>query len=113
MHPRRDVCLAFSIFAGINVIFDESLGISTELRTAYAVFIILSLVAAVVAFACRIIAAHSMHQVRDSRHKQLTGAREFRRPKVVRRFPRLAYVCRPSDRSSVQVSARRPTQSQR
>jgi hypothetical protein len=67
-------CVAFSIFAGINVIFDESLGISTELRTAYAVFIILSLVAAVVAFAYRIISAHSMRQVHDARPKQLTGA---------------------------------------
>jgi hypothetical protein len=75
VHPRRDVCLPFSIFAGINVIFDESLGISTELRTAYAVFIVLSLVAAVVAFAYRIISAHSMRQVRDSQHKHLTGAR--------------------------------------
>jgi hypothetical protein len=66
--------LAFSIFAGINVIFDESLGISSELRTAYAVFIILALVAAVVALAYRIIAAHSMRQVHDARPKQLTGA---------------------------------------
>ena len=66
--------VAFSIFAGINVIFDESLGISTELRTAYAVFVILSLVAAIVAFAYRIITAHSMRQVRDARRKQLTGA---------------------------------------
>ncbi len=47
---------------------------STELRIAYAVFIILSLVAAVVAFAYRIIAAHSMRQVHDARPKQLTGA---------------------------------------
>jgi hypothetical protein len=76
MPPRRDVRLAFSIFAGINILFDESLGtgISTELRTAYAVFIILSLVAAAVAFAYRIIAAHSMSQVRDAQPKQLTGA---------------------------------------
>jgi hypothetical protein len=74
MHPRRDVFLAFSILAANVVIFDESLGVSTELRTAYAVFIILSIAAAVVAFACRIIAAHSMRQVRDARPKQLTGA---------------------------------------
>ena len=74
MPPRRDVRLAFSIFAGINILFDESLGISTELRTAYAVFIILSLVAAVAAFAYRIIAAHSMHQVRVARPEQLTDA---------------------------------------
>ena len=67
-------CVAFSVFAGINVIFDESLGISIELRTAYAVFVILSLVAAIVAFAYRIISAHSMRQVRDARPKQLTGA---------------------------------------
>ncbi len=64
MHARRDVCTAFSIFAGINVIFDESLGISTELRTAYAFFVILSLVAAIISFAVRIIAAHNMRQVR-------------------------------------------------
>ena len=67
-------CVAFSVFAGINVIFDESLGISTELRTAYAVFIILSLVAAAVAFAYRIIAAPSMRRVRGALPKQLTCA---------------------------------------
>ncbi len=79
--------LAFSIFAGINVIFDESLGISTELRTAYAVFIILSLVAAAVAFAYRIISAHSMRQVRDARPKQPTGASAIVSTRGVPTFP--------------------------
>ena len=75
-------CVAFSIFAGINVIFDESLGISTELRTAYAVFIILSLVAAVVAFAFRISAAHIVHQVRDvPAHGAMAPKGRDRRPK--------------------------------
>ena len=92
MDARRDVCLAFSIFAGMNVIFDESLGISTELRTSYAVFIILSLVAAVVAFAFRSSAAHSMRQVHDARPKQLTGTRAIIGRKMIRRFPPAIFV---------------------
>ncbi len=82
MDARRDVCLAFSIFAGMNVIFDESLGISTEIRTSYAVFVILSLVAAVVAFAFRIRTAHIVHQVRDVlAHGAMALKGRNRRPK--------------------------------
>ncbi len=60
------VAHAFSIFAGIKVLFDESLGIGTELRTAYAIFIILSMVVALVSFVYRIISARSVHQVQPA-----------------------------------------------
>ena len=55
-----------SIFAAKTVIFDDSLGLSIELRTAYTVFIILSMVVAAVSVFCRIYSAHNVHQVRYS-----------------------------------------------
>jgi hypothetical protein len=79
---------AFSIFAGVNVLFDESLGVSTELRTAYAVFIILSIFIAAVSFVYRILAARSVHQVRPATHAApcaaLAPAHHRAKPKHVR-----------------------------
>jgi hypothetical protein len=60
---RKDGRCARSIFASVKVLFDESLGVSTEVRTAYAVFIILSIFIAAVSFVYRIVAARSVHQV--------------------------------------------------
>jgi hypothetical protein len=65
---EEDGRCARSIFAGLKVLFDESLGVSTEVRTAYAVFIILSIFVAAVSFVYRIVAARSVHQVRPTTH---------------------------------------------
>jgi hypothetical protein len=55
---------ACSIFAAKTVLFDDSLGLSIELRTAYAFSIILSMVVAAVSILCRIYSAQKVHQVR-------------------------------------------------
>ena len=55
------------MFAGVKVLFD-SLGVSTEVRTAYAVFIILSIFVAAVSIVYRIVAARSVRQVRPAAH---------------------------------------------
>jgi hypothetical protein len=68
MVPRRNAGRAFSIFASIKVLFDESLDITTELRTAYAFFIILSMVVAAVSIVYRIVSARRVHKVRNVRH---------------------------------------------
>ena len=64
MDSRRISRCMRSVLAGINILFDDSLGLSAELRIAYAVFIVLSMAVAAVSFVYRIISARSMHHVR-------------------------------------------------
>jgi hypothetical protein len=111
---EKDGRCARSIFAGVKVLFDESLGVSTEVRTAYAVFIILSIFVAAVSFVYRIVAARSVHQVRPATHAARAQLARIGRSRTLRMPPGswAVFVCAgghcvPSRESAAQRGKRR------